>query len=206
MFKPVQFPPEVETLVRFVEETDPGDIVDATLTKLRQGVAPVDLLRAAVLATCRSTELPPEHHGGPVHPVCGVHGVYHTSRRLQGEMAFLPIVQHLALCNNHIHSPQMGPYIMPHMEPLESRGEEIGSYHITDPLSSREDLNNLSATEEALVKSIGVRKASAAEQYYLWLQQRRSPGEILARALSAEKMSSKPPFFLEKKRLLSQSR
>ena len=108
MFKGIVFRDEVEDLVQFVEETDPSEIIERTLDKLRAGTPAVDLLRAGALAVCRSTELPPEHHGGPVHPICGIHGVYNTSRRLSGEMAFMPIVQHVALCNNHVHSPQMG--------------------------------------------------------------------------------------------------
>ena len=69
MFKPVQFPEPVESMVRFVEETDPSEIIEATLEKLRGGTPVIDLLRAAGLAVVRSTDLPPNHHGGPVHPV-----------------------------------------------------------------------------------------------------------------------------------------
>ena len=68
MFKGIVFRDEVEDLVQFVEETDPSEIIERTLDKLRAGTPVVDLLRAGALAVCRSTELPPEHHGGPVHP------------------------------------------------------------------------------------------------------------------------------------------
>ncbi len=185
MFKGIVFRDEVEELVRFVEETDPSEIIGRTLEKLRDGTAAVDLLRAGALAVCRSTELPPEHHGGPVHPICGIHGVYNTSRRLSGEMAFMPIVQHVALCNNHVNSPQMGPYIMPAMEALEGTGAMIGSYHLADGTEASDEPDVMGSTEEALLKAIEVRKPSLAEQYYLWLEQNRTPGETLELLLPA---------------------
>ena len=79
MFKPIQFRPEVEQLVRFVEETDPALIVEETLTKLRNGTPADDLIRASALAVVRSTDLPPNHHGGPIHPISGVHAVRNIS-------------------------------------------------------------------------------------------------------------------------------
>ena len=112
MFKPVQFRPEVEARVRWVEETDPAQMVEATYRELRGGTPPTDLLTASTLAVVRSTELPPQHHGGPLHPVCGVHAVHHVAKRLPGETGFLPIIQHVALANNHVHSAADGP--VPH--------------------------------------------------------------------------------------------
>ena len=185
MFRGIEFRDEVEELVQFVEDTDPSEIIARTLDKLRDGVPAVDLLRAGALAVCRSTELPPEHHGGPVHPICGIHGVYNTSRRLSGEMAFMPIVQHVALCNNHVHSPQMGPYIMPAMEALEGTGAMIGSYHLADGTEASDDPDVMGSTEEALLRAIQVRKPSLAEQYYLWLEENRTPGETLDLLLPA---------------------
>ena len=185
MFRGITFRDEVEELVRFVEDTDPGEIIERTLDKLRSGVPGVDLIRAGALAVCRSTELPPEHHGGPVHPICGIHGVYNTSQRLSGEMAFMPIVQHTALCNNHVHSPQMGPYVMPEMAPLEGAGAMIGSYHLADGTEASDDPDVMSSTEDALLRAIQVRKPSLAEQYYLWLEQNRTPGQTLDLLLPA---------------------
>ena len=72
-----------------------------------------DILAANALAVVRSTELPAQHHGGPLHPICGIHAVAEVSRRLPGESGYLPVLQHTALCNNHVHSPTMGPYLMP---------------------------------------------------------------------------------------------
>ena len=184
MFKPIQFPEKVEGLVRFVEETEPSEIIEATLGKLRGGTSGLDLLRAAGLAVVRSTDLPPNHHGGPVHPICGIHGTYHISRRLQGEAAYMPIVQHVTLCNNHIHSPQMGPYIMPEMESLEGTGELIGSHHLGDYayFSARGPGNGTDAvtlTKESFNQSIQARRPDSAEHYYLWLLEHLPHGEAI---------------------------
>lgn len=190
MFQPVQFRREVEARVRWVEETDPVEIVEATYRELASGTPPTDLLTASTLAVVRSTELPPQHHGGPVHPVCGVHAVHHVAERLPGETGFLPIIQHVALANNHVHSPQMGPYLMPAMEPLEGTPGEIGSYHISDAeltegLSERtqQATSGIGATKGAFHKSLRALAGPAAEHYYLWLLERLSPGEALDQLL-----------------------
>ena len=190
MFQPVQFHPEVETRVRWVEETNPADIVEKTYRELATGTPSTELLTASTLAVVRSTELPPQHHGGPLHPVCGVHAVHHVSDRLPGETGFLPIIQHVALANNHVHSPQMGPYLMPAIEPLEGTPGEIGSYHISDAeltegLSERvqQATSGVEATKGAFHKSLRALAAPAAEHYYLWLLERLSPGEALDQLL-----------------------
>ena len=102
MFKPICFAAEVEERVRFIEETEPAAMVEATLARLRNGTSAQELLTASSLAIVRSTELPPQHHGGPVHPICAVHAVAQIARRLPGELSFLPLVQHATLCNNHV--------------------------------------------------------------------------------------------------------
>ena len=190
MFKPVQFRAEVEARVRWVEETDPADIVDATYRTLKNGTPPLELLTASTLAVVRSTELPPQHHGGPLHPVCGVHAVHNVARRLPGEAGFLPIIQHTALCNNHVHSPQMGPYLMPAIEPLQGTPGEIGSYHISDAeltagvaQSALQADAGVDATKGAFHKSLRALAAPAAEHYFLWLLEHLSPGEALDQLL-----------------------
>lgn len=40
VFQPVQFRPEVETRVRWVEETNPADIVEETYRELATGTPP----------------------------------------------------------------------------------------------------------------------------------------------------------------------
>ena len=64
----IQYPDAIEPLVQFIEETPPGEILDRALEKLRAGVSPQTMLTASALAVTRSTEMPPGHHGGPLHP------------------------------------------------------------------------------------------------------------------------------------------
>src|SRR2546423_14658653 len=71
MPKRVQFADEIEPLVQFIEDTDPSEIVNSTLAKLRTGVSTQTMLTASVLAVTRSSDLPPGHHGGPLHPPAG---------------------------------------------------------------------------------------------------------------------------------------
>src|SRR5262249_40571818 len=101
----VQFPQAIEPLVQFVEETAPDEILDRTLEKLRAGVDPRTMLTASALAVVRSSDLPPGHHGGSLHPLAGLHAIANLTGRLSGEDRFLPILQHVALSNKHIHDP-----------------------------------------------------------------------------------------------------
>jgi len=101
----VQFPEHIEPLVRFIEETAPTEILDRTLEKLRGGVAAETMLTASALAVARSADLPPGHHGGPLHPLAGLHAIAKLAGRLDGEDRFLPILQHVALSNKHVHDP-----------------------------------------------------------------------------------------------------
>ena len=156
----VTLPEPVESEVRFVEDTAPADIVGATVARLRDGAAAHDLVRAAVLAVSRSTELPSDHHGGPVHPVSGAFSVLDAVTRLEGDWALMPAVHSVALANKHIHSPSMGPYIMPELEPAQANGGE-----------------------EALVREFAAAlcelKPSLAERLFLRLLQTRTPAAVL---------------------------
>ena len=156
----VMLPEPVESEVRFVEDTAPEDIVGATVARLRDGAAAHDLVRAAVLAVSRSTELPSDHHGGPVHPVSGAFSVLDAVTRLEGDWALMPAVHSVALANKHIHSPSMGPYIMPELEPAEVNGGD-----------------------EALAREFAVAlcqlKPSLAERILLRLLQTRPPAALL---------------------------
>lgn len=122
MAEPVRFAEPMEAAVRRVEETPPDAIVAATIARLKAGESPASLLAAAALAVSRSTELPPDHHGGPIHPVSGVHAVYRMAQRLPGDWALMPIVQNVALANKHIHAPDMGPWIMPALNGAQTNG------------------------------------------------------------------------------------
>ena len=77
----IQYPDAIEPLVQFIEETPPGEILDRALEKLRAGVSPQTMLTASALAVTRSTEMPPGHHGGPLHPVVGIHAIAHLADR-----------------------------------------------------------------------------------------------------------------------------
>src|SRR5690349_24065868 len=124
MHRPVRFADDIEPLVQFIEETDPSRILEATLSKLREGLSVKKMLTASALAVTRSSDLPPGHHGGPLHPLVGLHAVYHLVQRLEGEQRFLPVLQHVALSNKHIHHPAMGPSALPEFAPLAEGGAE----------------------------------------------------------------------------------
>ena len=81
----IQYPDAIEPLVQFIEETPPGEILDRALEKLRAGVSPQTMLTASALAVTRSTEMPPGHHGGPLHPLAGLYAVSKLVDRLEGD-------------------------------------------------------------------------------------------------------------------------
>src|SRR5713226_4713176 len=118
MAQRVLYPDHIEPLVRFVEETAPEHIVARAHDKLAAGTSVKDMLLASALAVVRSSDLPPGHHGGPLHPLAGLHAVHHMAARLPGDYAMLPVLQNVALSNKHIHSPAMGPYILPEAAPV----------------------------------------------------------------------------------------
>src|ERR1700756_2292912 len=119
----VQYPDAIEPLVQFIEDTSPNEIVDRTMDKLRAGVSTQTMLTASALAVTRSTEMPPGHHGGPLHPLAGLYAISKTVERLEDEQRFLPVVQHVALTNKHINHPAMGPYQL-----LEFAAEDAGGF------------------------------------------------------------------------------
>ncbi len=157
----VTFTADMESRVRFVEDTPPEDIVEAAWRKLHDGESPKALLTAAVLAVSRSTELPSNHHGGPVHPVSGAHAIAGISERLTNEFRLLPIVQSVALANKHVHSPTMGPALMVDIEPLAAGDGSVA------------------ATADAFKAAIVERQPRTAEAHLLWLLQNIPPHEVL---------------------------
>jgi hypothetical protein len=157
MPKRVQFADEIEPLVQFIEDTDPSEIVHGTLTKLRAGVPPQTMLTASALAVTRSSDLPPGHHGGPLHPLAGLHAVSHLVERLEGEQRFVPVLQHVALANKHIHHPAMGPYSLLEFEPVDEGGVE--------------------ATKEAFLAAVNRGEYNKADHYFLWLWEHVPPIE-----------------------------
>ena len=145
----VQFSDAIEPLVQFIEETPPDEILDRTLDKLRAGVATQTMLTASALAVVRSTDLPPGHHGGPLHPLVGLHAISQLVDRLEGEDRFLPVMQHVALSNKHIHHPAMGPYALLEFAP--------------------EDAGGVEATKKAFLAAINRGENNKADHLFLWL-------------------------------------
>src|ERR1051326_6755619 len=159
MPRPVQYSETIEPLVRFIEDTPASEIVDRTLEKLRNGVPIRTMLTASALAVSRSSDLPPGHHGGPLHPIVGVHAIAHLTDRLEGESKFMPIVQHVALSNKHIHHPAMGPYTLLEFEP--------------------EDVGGIEKTKEAFAIACNRGESNKADHLFLWLWDNMPPVEVL---------------------------
>jgi len=145
----VQFSDAIEPLVQFIEDTPPGEILDRTLDKLRAGIPTQTMLTASALAVTRSTEMPPGHHGGPLHPLAGLYAISKTVERLEGEERFVPVLQHVALTNKHIHHPAMGPYGLLEFEP--------------------EDAGGVEATKAAFLMAVGRGEWNKADHLYRWL-------------------------------------
>ncbi len=145
----VQYSDAIEPLVQFIEDTPPAEILDRTLDKLRAGVSIETMLTASALAVTRSTEMPPGHHGGPLHPLAGLYAISKTVERLEGEQRFVPVLQHVALTNKHIHHPAMGPYGLLEFEP--------------------EDAGGVEATKAAFLMAVGRGEWNKADHLFLWL-------------------------------------
>jgi hypothetical protein len=160
MAQRVRYPDHIEPLVQFVEETTPERIVAATHDKLTAGAPVKDVLLASALAVVRSSDLPPGHHGGPLHPLCGLHAVRHISARLSGEYALLPVIQNVAVANKHIHSPAMGPYMLADAKPV----------------SEHDDVD---ATVQAFRTAVSRGVYNACDHYYLYLLEKLSPMQVL---------------------------
>jgi hypothetical protein len=145
----VRYSDSIEPLVQFIEETPPAEIVDRALEKLRGGVPAETMLTASALAVTRSTEMPPGHHGGPLHPLAGLYAVSNLIDRLEGEDRFVPVLQHVALTNKHIHHPAMGPYNL-----LEFAPEDVGG---------------VEQTKRAFHAAVGRGEWNKSDHLFLWL-------------------------------------
>jgi hypothetical protein len=169
----VRFPDAIEPLVQFIEETPPGDILDRTLEKLRAGVSTQTMLTASALAVVRSSDLPPGHHGGPLHPLAGLYAVTKLIERLEGEDRFLPVLQHVALSNKHIHDPGMGPYALLEFAPLDASG--VGASRTADLAADGSGevstARGAEATKAAFLAAAGRGESNKADHYFQWLWQ-----------------------------------
>src|SRR4051812_20794977 len=156
MHKPVRYTDAIEPLVQFVEETLRNEIIDRTLEKLRAGVPIPTMLTASVLAVTRSSDLPPGHHGGPLHPVAGLYAVSKLVERLQGDERFLPVLQHVALSNKHINDPVTGPYQLLEFKALDaahasvSRLDDMAADGAGDVVTDQ----GIEATKQAFLKAV----------------------------------------------------
>src|SRR5262245_3742681 len=119
MVRLIEFDEVMEERVRFIEETAHGRVVEETLERLERGEGARGLVTAAALAVSRSSELPADHHGGPVHVVAGIHAVLGLHERLQGSARMLPVLQCVGLANKHVHLPSMGPTAMVAFDDLD---------------------------------------------------------------------------------------
>jgi len=171
MHKCVLYPDAIEPLVQFVEETPRGEIIDRTLEKLRAGVPIQTMLTASALAVTRSSDLPPGHHGGPLHPVAGLYAVSRLVERLDGEERFLPVLQHVALANKHINDPVTGPYQLLEFEPLDAAHASVsrladmaadGSGNVTAE-------QGIEATKQAFLNAVERGESNKADHLFLWL-------------------------------------
>jgi hypothetical protein len=164
MARPVAYPDHIEPLVQFVEETAPEHIVARTHDKLAAGTSVKDMLLASALAVVRSSDLPPGHHGGPLHPLAGLHAVHHIAARLPGEYAHLPVIQNVAVANKHIQSPAMGPFILPDAQPVSEQ-------------------DSVESTLESFRTAASRGVYNACDHYFLYLLQRLSPMQVLEQLL-----------------------
>src|SRR5229473_1557671 len=164
MARPIAYPEHIEPLVQFVEETTPEHIVARTHDTLAAGTPVKDMLLAGALAVVRSSDLPPGHHGGPLHPLAGLHAVRHIAARLPGEYAMLPVIQNVAVANKHIHSPAMGPFILAEAKPVSEK-------------------DSVEATLAAFRVAVGRGVYNACDHYFLYLLERLSPMQVLEHLL-----------------------
>jgi hypothetical protein len=172
MHQRVQYPATIEPLVQFIEQTPPAEIIDRTLEKLRAGLEPKTALTASALAVVRSADLPPGHHGGPLHPLAGLHAITNLVSRLQGEDRFLPVLQHVALSNKHINDPVTSPFSLLEFAPLDpsgamvSRTADLAADGSGDTTTSAEGIE---AAKDAFLKACGRGESNKADHIFLWL-------------------------------------
>ena len=171
MHQRVQYPESIEPLVQFVEETAPAEILDRTLEKLRGGVAPRTMLTASALAVVRSADLPPGHHGGPLHPLAGLHAIAKLVDRLDGEDRFLPILQHVALSNKHVHDPATSPFSLLEFAPLDPNGAEVSRTAdlAADGSGEATTAEGIEAAKAAFLKACSRGESNKADHIFLWL-------------------------------------
>jgi hypothetical protein len=167
----VQYPESIEPLVQFIETTPPDEIIDQTLAKLRDGIPTKTMLTASALAVVRSADLPPGHHGGPLHPLAGLHAIMNLVDRLPEEDKFLPILQHVALSNKHINDPVTSPYSLLEFAPLDPTGAQVSRTQdlANDGAGDEITAEGIEAAKETFLKACSRGEALKADHLFLWL-------------------------------------
>src|ERR1700729_2001087 len=167
----VQYPESIEPLVQFIETTPPAEIVDRTLAKLRAGIDPRRMLTASGRAGVGSSDLPPGHHGGPLHPLAGLHAITHLANHFEGEERFLPILQHVALSNKHINDPVTGPYSLLEFAPLDPSGAQVSRTADLAADGSGDVITSegIQAAKDAFLKACSRGESNKADHIFLWL-------------------------------------
>ena len=165
MVRLIEFDAPTEERVRFIEDTPRDSIIEQTIDRLKSGEEPMLLVTAAALAVSRSCELPPDHHGGPVHPVAGIHAITGMLARLSAEHSLLPVLQCVALANKHIHLPSMGGSVMVQLEKLNRNADK-------ETVLAR------------LEQAMGNHEARLAERWLTLACEKATSGEILNALMS----------------------
>ncbi len=176
----VQYPDSIEPLVQFIEETPRDQIIDRTLEKLRAGVPVKTMLTASALAVTRSSDLPPGHHGGPLHPIAGIYAVAKLSERLDGEDRFFPVLQQVALANKHVHDPVTSPFSLLEFAPLDAVGGAMtrAEYLANEGTGEMTKGNTAAeATKAAFLKACDRGESNKADHLFQWLWQNIPPIE-----------------------------
>jgi hypothetical protein len=129
------------------------------------------MLTASALAVVRSADLPPGHHGGPLHPLAGLHAIAKLIGRLDGEDRFLPVLQHVALSNKHVHDPVTSPFSLLEFAPLDPREAEVSRSAdlAADGTGESTRAEGIEAGRAAFLKACSRGESNKADHIFLWL-------------------------------------
>src|ERR1700689_267255 len=175
----VQYPEHIEPLVQFIEDTPRSEILDRTLEKLRAGIPIETMLTASALAVTRSSDLPPGHHGGPLHPVAGLYPLWKLVQRLEGDDKFLPVLQHVALANKHVHDPVTAPFAPLDFAPIDADGvaQSKAEFLAGDGQGTMAKGTGLEGAKDAFMKAVSRGETNKADHLFLWIWDNMSPME-----------------------------
>jgi hypothetical protein len=129
------------------------------------------MLTASALAVVRSADLPPGHHGGPLHPLAGLHAITNLVGRLEGDDRFLPILQHVALSNKHVNDPVTSPFSLLDFAPLDPTGTDTSAAAdlANDGSGHTITSEGIEAAKEAFLKACSRGESNKADHIFLWL-------------------------------------